>query len=404
MERRLWVVRAENGHPEGGTVTGYRGRVGLLTYSTRPRGGVVHTLAIAEALAADGVDVHVFGLGGAGEQFFRPTSVPFTLFPAPVDSKSLEDKVFASIDSLATGLSAVADRFDILHAQDCISARAAARVRDAGAALTVVRTVHHVDDFTTAALIECQQRAIVEPDHVLVVSEYWRRLLKDEFGVDARVVRNGVDPARFPPIAPAEAAALRAAIGATDRFVFLAVGGIEPRKGSKTLFEALGILRGRGRHPVLAIAGGHSFRDYEPYRQEALAMLPGLGLQAGTDVVALGTLTDAGLAAWYRGADALAFPSIAEGFGLAVIEAFAADLPVVASDLPVFQEFLTDGKDALLPKAGDPHALADALERAMTDGHLREALVAGGRAVVPSFTWTASAARHAQIYRTVRPA
>jgi glycosyltransferase-like protein len=364
---------------------------------------VVHTLAVAEALAAAGVDVHVFGLGGADEHFFRPTTVPFTLFPAPLDATSLEEKVFASIDSLAAGLAAVADRFDVLHAQDCISARAAARVRDAGAALTVVRTVHHVDDFTTAALIECQRRAIVEPDHVLVVSDYWRRLLRDEYGVTARVVRNGVDPSRFPPVDPARAAALRAAIGARDRFVFLAVGGVEPRKGSKTLFEALGILRGRARHPVLAIVGGHSFRDYEPYRQEALAMLPGLGLRLGTDVVALGTLADADLVAWYRSADALAFPSLAEGFGLAVLEALAADLPVVASDLPVFGEFLADGRDALLPTAGDPKALAEALERVMTDERLRAALVAGGRAVVPSFTWAASAARHAGIYRAIRP-
>jgi glycosyltransferase-like protein len=383
-------------------VTGYRGRVGLLTYSTRPRGGVVHTLAIAEALAAAGVDVHVFGLGGADERFYRPTAVPFTLFPVPADTGSLEEKVFASIDSLATGLAAVADRFEVFHSQDCISARAAARVRDTGAGPPVVRTVHHVDDFTTAALIECQRRAIVEPDHILVVSEYWRRLLHAEYGVDARVVRNGVDPSRFPPVEPARAAALRAAVGAEDRFTFLAVGGVEPRKGSKTLFEAMGILRERGRHPVLAIVGGHSFRDYEPYRQEALAMLPGLGLRLGTDVVALGTLADADLAAWYRSADALAFPSITEGFGLAVLEALAADLPVVASDLPVFGEFLVDGRDALLPAAGDPKALADALEQVMTDERLRAALIEGGRAVVPSFTWTASAAQHVAIYRSMR--
>ena len=384
-------------------MTAYGGRVGLLTYSTRPRGGVVHTLAVAEALAATGVDVHVFGLGGAEKHFFRPTSVPFTLFPAPEGTASLEEKVFASIDSLATGLAAVADRFDVLHAQDCISARAAARVRDAGAALTVVRTVHHVDDFTTAALIECQKRAIVEPDHVLVVSEFWRRLLHADYGVDARVVRNGVDPARFPPVDADRAAALRGGIGAAGRFVFLGVGGIEPRKGSKTLFAALGLLRRRGHQPVLAIVGGHSFRDYAPYSEEALAMLPGLGLRLGIDVVELGTLTDADLAAWYRAADALAFPSITEGFGLAVIEALAADLPVVASDLPVFKEFLVDGRNALLPVAGNATALADALERVMTDEGLRAALVAGGRAVVPSFTWSASAARHAEIYRAVRP-
>ncbi len=44
----------------------YRGRVALLTYSTKPRGGVVHTLALGEALVAAGVDVHVYALGGDG--------------------------------------------------------------------------------------------------------------------------------------------------------------------------------------------------------------------------------------------------------------------------------------------------------------------------------------------------
>ena len=70
----------------------------------------------------------------------------------------------------------------MLHTQDCISARAAARVRDAGAPVRVVRTVHHVDDFTTPALVECQRRSIVDPDLVLVVSEDWRTRLGDDYG------------------------------------------------------------------------------------------------------------------------------------------------------------------------------------------------------------------------------
>jgi glycosyltransferase-like protein len=381
----------------------YRGRVALLTYSTKPRGGVVHTLALGEALTAAGVDVHVFALGGAGDAFYRETSLPFTLFPVPAETRSLEEKVFASVDALADGLAGVAHRYDLLHCQDCISGRAATRVRDAGAVLPVIRTVHHVDDFTTQALIDCQYRAIVEPDHLLVVSEEWRRILREEYHLGAEVVRNGVDPSRFPPVSATHAAELRASIGARDRFVFLAVGGIEPRKGSKSLFRALGMLRARGLHPILVILGGHSFRDYAAYRQEALATLPHLGLALGADIVELGSVPDDVLAAWYRSADALAFPSTVEGFGLVALEALAADLPVVASDLPVFREFLTDGRDALLPPADDPVALAAALERVMTDGPLRATLAAGGRTVVPSFTWSASAARHAQIYQAVHP-
>jgi glycosyltransferase-like protein len=383
----------------------YRGRVALLTYSTKPRGGVVHTLALAEALAAIGVDVHVYALGAENDRFYRPTAVPHTLFPVPAGTDgSLEEKVFASVDALATGLARHADAYDLLHAQDCISGRAATRVRDDYDGPPVIRTVHHVDDFTTPALIDCQRRAIVEPDHLLVVSEQWRAILRAEYGMDARVVRNGVDPARFPPVSAERRRRTRARIGVDGRFLFLAVGGIEPRKGSMALFRALGLLRGRGRHPVLAILGGHSFRDYEPYRRAALALLPDLGLRLGADVVQVGTVDDGQLAAWYRSADALAYPSVMEGFGLVALEALAADLPVVASDLPVFREFLTDGRDALLPGVDDPVALADALERVMTDARLRATLVAGGRAVVPAYRWSATAERHAEIYGALRPA
>ena len=58
----------------------------------------------------------------------------------------------------------------------------------------MVRTVHHVDDFTSPSLIDCQRQAILEPDRILVVSERWREILAD-YGTDAEVVHNGVDVA-----------------------------------------------------------------------------------------------------------------------------------------------------------------------------------------------------------------
>ena len=104
---------------------------------------------------------------------------------------------------------------------------------------------------------------------------------------------------------------------------------------------------------MLAVVGGHSFQDYRAYRDAALAGLPELGLELGRDVVLLGTVSDDELPAWYRAADAFAFPSVKEGWGLAVLEALSAGLPVVASDIPVFREYLTDGRDALLVPPAD---------------------------------------------------
>ena len=374
-------------------------RVALVTYSAKPRGGVVHTLSLAEALCARGTDVTVVALGQPDQGFFRPVAAPFTIVAAPAPAATLEERVFRSVDALTAGLAPIVGDFDVVHTQDCIAARAAVRI---AGEVPVVRTVHHVDDFTTQALIDCQRQAILEPDVVLVVSEHWRRLLHDEYGVDAQVVHNGVDRGRFRPVDPERRAGLRRRIGAEDRFLFLAVGGIEPRKGTVELVGALGRLKAEvSPSPVLAVVGGHSFQDYADYREATLASLPGLGLELGRDVVLLGTVADDELAGWYGAADALAFPSVKEGWGLAVMEAMSTGLPVVATDIPVFREYLTHDQDALLVPPGDPVALAGAMRSLVVDEGLRQRLRAGGDRVAARFTWESAAAEHLRIYESV---
>jgi glycosyltransferase-like protein len=375
--------------------------VGLVTYSVKPRGGAVHTVHLAEALHAVGYPVRVIALGDPDVGFFRPVRAPVTIIPAPPTLPTLEERVFASVAALAEGLGSLAAAYPVLHTQDCISARAACQVRDGGAngpALTVLRTVHHVDDFTSPSLIECQRQAILEPDRILVVSEHWRDLLRREYGTAAEVVHNGVDPARFQAADPGQAKELRRRIGAADRPLILSVGGIEPRKGSDTLVRAIAALKQAGRRPVHAVVGGHSFQDYRAYRDRVLASLPGLGLRLDDDVVLLGTVPDAELPGWYAAADVLAFPSTKEGWGLAVLEAMSAGLPVVTSDLPVFREFLTPGRDALMVPLDDPPALAAALASVLDDPALADRLRSAALATVERFSWTRSAAQHQAIY------
>ena len=374
--------------------------VALLTYSVKPRGGVVHTLHLAEALHTAGYPVRVVALGDPAEGFFRPVGAPVTIVPAPPHLPTLEERVFASVDALAEGLAGLAAGYPLLHAQDCISARAACRVRGgaSGAAPLVIRTVHHVDDFTTQALIDCQRQAISEPDQVLVVSDQWRRILEADYAVRATVVRNGVDVRRFQRADRRLAASLRESIGPAGRPLILTVGGIEPRKGSETLVRAIAVLRDGGLDPILAVVGGHSFQDYRAYRERVFALLPELGLEPGRDIALLGTVADAELPSWYAAADAFAFPSTKEGWGLAVLEAMSAELPVVASDLPVFREYLTPGRDALLVPVDSPAALAEALTSVLGDPQLAQRLRAAGPTVAAKFTWEAAAAEHKTIY------
>ncbi|MDQ1664055.1 MAG: hypothetical protein QOH75_86, partial [Actinomycetota bacterium] len=112
----------------------------------------------------------------------------------------------------------------------------------------------------------------------------------------------------------------------------------------------------------------------------------------------LGMVPDVDIPQWYAAADVLAFPSVKEGFGLAVLEAMSAGTPVVTSDLPVFREYLVAGRDALLIEPGDVEALAAALLSTMEDPALRHALISAGAHVAARFTWQESARQHLAIY------
>jgi glycosyltransferase-like protein len=377
-------------------------RVAILTYSTKPRGGVVHALYLAENLHDLGHPVHVFALGDPDAGFFRPLRAPHTILPAPDPDGTLEERVATSMETLVAGLSGrLRGRFDVVHAQDCIAGRAGVAVAGPERGLPVIRTVHHVDDFVSQALVDCQRRSILDPDHVLVVSQDWQRRVRQEFGVDAEVVTNGVDGRRFARPPSADGSDLRHRAGARGRFLFLTVGGIEPRKGSLELVEALAKVRAVvSPPPVLAVVGGHSFQDHDPYRKQVMDRADELGVSFGDAVVLLGTVLDDELPRWYHAADAFVFPSVKEGWGLALLEALAAGLTTVATDIPVFREFLGD-QDALLVPAGHVGALSDVMVRVASDPELRSRLGRRGPRVARRFPWRRCAEQHAAIYRRI---
>jgi glycosyltransferase-like protein len=373
----------------------------MLTYSVKPRGGVVHALEVAEALARRGHEVELMALARADEELFRPAGVPLRLVRHVPADAPFDERIQAMIEAYAGGLRTLLGDYDVIHAQDCLSANAALLLRDDGVIDHVIRTVHHVDDFTSPSLIACQDRSIVAPDRVLCVSQPWVERLADEFGIEAGLVRNGVDANRYRP-AHDEAERTRARNGLGERFAVMTVGGIEPRKGSLTLLEGFAALRDLvpEHDPLLLIAGGMTLFDYRHERERFDALAGELGVTPHVRV--LGPLPSGEMERLFRAADAFAFPSVKEGFGLAALEALAAELPVVASDLDVFKDFLIDEVSALLTPVGDGAALGRALARLALDPALGDHLRAGGREIVPRFTWDAAAEAHERAYEVVQ--
>lgn len=382
-------------------------RIALYTYSTQPRGGVVHCLALAEKLQALGHQVHLFALGKHGQTgFFRPTSVPFTLIPCEDRGaeEPMDERIQRYIDRYYQFLAGnPRGAFDIHHAEDCVSGNALWRLRDAGVIPAFVRTIHHIDDFTSPSLIECQERSVHRPDLKVVVSRYWQQRISQDFGVEAQLIHNGVDVGRFRPPTAAERADARAGLGIGDQFVFLAIGGVDPRKNSSNLLKAFQRVKAEGdaagRPVALVLAGGATLLDYQAYRGEFQEELARSALRPGQDVFMLGVVSEEQVRRLYWAADALAFPSIKEGWGLVALEALASGLPVLASDIPVFREYLRHDENAILVNPAEEQSIAAGMARLCTDDELRGRLSAAGPATAREFSWEATAAAHVDLYR-----
>lgn len=163
---------------------------------------------------------------------------------------------------------------------------------------------------------------------------------------------------------------LRAELGVgADDFLVGNVGRLAPQKGQRHLVSAMPALLSRVPGAHLAIVGGG---DLEPVLR---ALARELGVQERVHL--LGARRDA--RAFMHAADAFAMPSIWEGFGIVLLEAMAAGLPIVASRVATIPEVVVDGETGILVPPGDANALADALATLALDRKLAGRYGAAGR-------------------------
>jgi glycosyltransferase-like protein len=374
----------------------FRLRIALLTHSTNPRGGVVHALQLGEALTALGHRVVVHAPGAAGRGFFRDTASETVVVRGSAATGSLADVVETRIEDFVRHFEpAHARDFDVWHTGDGIGGNALARLKARGLIPGFARTVHHLDDFDDPRLMALQRRSVEAADELFVVSRHWQARLRTDFDRATTVVGNGVDLSRFSPQPDAADVTLAERLGPRRGPVFVSLGGIEPRKNSARALEAFRLFRAEHPGARWIIAGGASVLDHGAYRAAFDAARAASGLPEDA-VTILGPLPDPEVAALYRAADALLFPSIAEGFGLAVIEAMACGTPVIASRIAPFTEYL-GSSDAAWCDPADPHSIAAAMAASLAPGR-RRALIVAGFAVAARHAWAAVAEAHLPAY------
>ncbi|HEX6662108.1 MAG TPA: glycosyltransferase family 4 protein, partial [Gaiellaceae bacterium] len=140
-----------------------------------------------------------------------------------------------------------------------------------------------------------------------------------------------------------------------DAQILLAVCRLEPQKGIDVALQALPDVVGRHPRAELVVLGEG------PQRADLEELARSLGVPAHFP----GRVPD--VSAWLRRADVLVHPVRWEGFGLALLEAMLASLPVVASRVSAIPEIVVDGETGLLVPPDDPAALADAITRILAD-------------------------------------
>jgi glycosyltransferase involved in cell wall biosynthesis len=253
-----------------------------------------------------------------------------------------------------------------------------------------VVTIHDVN-YTTAprahtAAMRAGQRVVVPlaaraTDRIISVSAFARDALVAELGVDpARVdvVHNG---GGLPPGPATPEPKLRARLGLGDAPFVLSVSARRPHKNLERLVAALARLQAQPA-PLLVVPGYPSSFDAELMRVAT-------GHGVAERVRLLGWVDDADLEGLYRAAAVFAFPSLAEGFGLPVLEAMARGVPVACARASSLPEIAGDAAHYFDPLAID--AIAAALDKLLADREAAARLAQAGRERARWFTWERAA-------------
>ena len=236
------------------------------------------------------------------------------------------------------------------------------------------------------------RRSAGRADRMITVSEYARRGAIEHAGADPSrvdVVYLGVDHDRYRPDGDREDdERLRDACGVRGRY-FLWIGTVEPRKDLPTLVRAFAGLARNAEDCVLVIAGQRGWR-VEPFERSIEES------GAADRIVRPGYVSEDQKVALYRGATALVYPSIAEGFGLQVVEAMACGCPVITTTGSAPEEVGGNAVELVPPR--DASSLSDAMERMLGDGERARTLGERGLVRSAAFTWARTAAGTLETY------
>jgi phosphatidylinositol alpha-mannosyltransferase len=271
---------------------------------------------------------------------------------------------------------------DVIHAHEPLTPSTSMFATLAAGSTPVVATFHsgadrsRLFDLASPALRRVAERLTIR----VAVSEAAARFARNRVGGVFEIVPNGADIGRFERAVPAD-------LGPGRKVLF--VGRLQERKGFPTTVRAFEILAARHRDLRLIVIGDGQDR----------VAVERLDAPTRARVTMLGALPNTVIPAYHAACDLYAGSSVGgESFGIVLVEAMAAGLPVVASDIPGYREVVRDGVEGLLVPPRDPRALADAADAILSDPQVAARMAAAGRERARGYDWEVVVARLEDLY------
>ena len=269
------------------------------------------------------------------------------------------------------------------------------RGKDELALLTIhdIRGVHLMDMWIKRMFHNMVLRSSLKrADHVITVSNYMKNQISNHFpNTSISVIYNGIDTKDVYSATDTEISGVISKFKLPSEFI-LSVGHFEPRKNYSSLIQALKILHSLGSKENLVIVGNDSGEMSAIIKMSEL-----LGITNYVKI--LSGITDNELKIIYKKAKLFVFPSSYEGFGIPILEAMYAKIPLVLSNIPVFREIASD--QCIYFDYSDPKSIANNISKLNSSFNVQQKMISQGVRIVEDFDFEKIANSLEKLYRKI---
>lgn len=362
-----------------------------------PGGVTEHTIALANGMRQRGHEVHILAACSGYKGTIFPNTRAVTRRVAVIPIRGAVARVGISpLSYLRIKRILQREVFDVVHLQEPLTPSITwwtlMQTHNLSEAVTIgtFHAYHEEPNWLYKHSRPVFGKIFARLNSLIAVSKaaYW--FANQMFPGEYHIIPNGIDLNRFGPRAIATYSACSTHLNKKTTILF--VGRLDKRKGFLTLFQSFMKIKPHYPHLQLQVVGPFEAKACQAYQKMALA-------HGVTDIEFVGYVSPERLPGFYHQADIFCAPSIGfESFGIVLLEAMAAGLPIVASNIAGYRSLITNGREGLLVPPEQSESLAQALCRLLDHPDLRQKMGRFGRLKASQYSWDYIVDRTLDVY------